>query len=108
MNIPLLAVSTVLLLVGSLGILALLAAAVPRAVGFFLSRMQPQTPLNTTPLRVENRELDSATLAAVSFVIHAEADRLKGPSLKVTLPLNPSPWALSGQMRVIPGRITNS
>ncbi len=108
MNIPQLALSTFVLVLGSLAVLALLTAWVPRAVQFFENRMRPQTPLNTTPLVRENVELDDRTLAAITFVVHAEADRLKGPNLKVTLPLNPSPWALSSQMRVLPGRIPNS
>jgi hypothetical protein len=107
MTLTHLALSTFVLVAGSLAALALLTAAVPRAVRYFQSRMQPGTPLNTTPLIRENVELDDALLAAITFVVHAEADRLKGPNLKVTLPLNPSPWALSSQMRVLPGRINS-
>lgn len=108
MTLPQLALSTFVLVLGSLVVLALLTALVPRVVRFFQNRMQPQTPLNTTPLLRENVELDDALLAAITFVVHAEADRLKGPNIKVTLPLNPSPWALSSQMRVLPGRISNT
>ncbi len=108
MTLPQLALSTFVLVLGSLVVLTLLTAWVPKAVVYFQTRMQPQTPLNTTPLVRENVELDDRTLAAITFVIHAEADRLKGPNMKVTLPLNPSPWALSSQMRVLPGRISNS
>jgi hypothetical protein len=107
-TIPQLAFSIFVLALGSLAVLVLLTAGVPRVVLYFQKRMQPATPLNTTPLVRENVELDDRTLAAIAFVVHAEADRLKGPNMKVTLPLNPSPWALSSQMRVLPGRISNS
>ncbi len=50
-------------------------------------------------------QLDAAMLAAVTLVLHAEAERAAGQNLKVTIGLNPSPWALSSNMRVIPGRI---
>jgi hypothetical protein len=49
--------------------------------------------------------LDDELLTAIALVIHAEAERASGQNLKVTLGLNPSPWALSSQMRVLPGRI---
>jgi len=49
--------------------------------------------------------LDEGSLAAVALVLHAEAERAMGQKMKVTLGLNPSPWALSNQMRTIPGRI---
>lgn len=55
--------------------------------------------------RVHADELDEEILAALAMVLHAETERASGQNLKVTLGLNPSPWALSSQMRVIPGRI---
>ncbi|GEM_PF-771216 len=50
-------------------------------------------------------ELDDELLTAIALVLHAETERASGQNLKVTLGLNPSPWALSSQMRVLPGRI---
>jgi len=50
-------------------------------------------------------ELDEELLTAIALVLHAETERASGQNLKVTLGLNPSPWALSSQMRVLPGRI---
>jgi Na+-transporting methylmalonyl-CoA/oxaloacetate decarboxylase gamma subunit len=49
--------------------------------------------------------LDAGLLAAITLVLHAESERALGQQLKVTIGLNPSPWALSSHMRVIPGRI---
>jgi len=51
--------------------------------------------------------LDPATQAAIAIVLHAEAERAAGQGLKVTLPLTSSPWALSSQMRVLPGRLSS-
>ncbi len=102
---PALALSTFIVVLLGLAVLALLGAGMPRVLGWFLARMHPQSPLNTTPLVREAGKMDDATLAAIAYVLRAEADRLASPKLKVTLPLNPSPWALSGQMRTIPGRI---
>jgi len=105
---PALALSTFLVALAGLAALAFVGAGLPRVVGWFHTRLHPQTPLNTTPLLREAGKMDDAALAAIAYVLRAEADRLASPKLKVTLPLNPSPWALSGQMRTIPGRIKSS
>lgn len=100
-----LALGTFALALLSIGALALLMAALPRITAWFASRGQAPAPLHTTSLTRAPGEMDAETLAAITYVLRAETDRLASPKLKVTLPLNPSPWALSNQMRVLPGRI---
>lgn len=56
-------------------------------------------------------DLDPATLAAITMVLHAEQERQTSQNLKVTLGIHgglASPWALSSKMRVVPARIKMS
>jgi hypothetical protein len=75
-----------------------------------LSLRERRSPMVSAPPaavaeRASTSELDPETLTAIALVLHAEHERASGQNLKVTLGLNPSPWALSSQMRVLPGRI---
>jgi hypothetical protein len=70
--------------------------------GQAVSHAKP-APVLSTP--VAAGVMDAGTLAAITLVLHAEAERAIGQQLKVTIGLHPSPWALSNHMRTIPGRI---
>lgn len=98
-----LAVSGMLIVFAGLASISVCIALLPKVLK--LLEKQEQSPVRVVPLGKEADLLDSGTLSAVAFVLHAEAERAAGQNLKVTLDLHPSPWALSGNMRVLPGRI---
>lgn len=69
-----------------------------------LEQKELQAPVQIVPMG-KHEEMSPGMLSAIAFVLHAEAERASGQNLKITLDLHPSPWALSNQMRVLPGRI---
>lgn len=101
------ALSGMLIVFVGLASISLFIAVLPKALALQERKPAPSSrpAAATGPSRTPTDSLDDETLAALALVLHAEAERASGQNLKVTLGLNPSPWALSSQMRVIPGRI---
>ncbi|MGA0333992.1 MAG: OadG family protein [Kiritimatiellia bacterium] len=99
-----LAISGMLIVFGGLAAISICIGLLPLVLKK-LEAKEKQAPVKLVPLGREGQLLDPKMLTAIGFVLHAEAERASGQNLKVTLDLHPSPWALSSQMRVIPGRI---
>jgi hypothetical protein len=99
-----LAISGMVIVFGGLIAISGFIALLPRA----LCCLRKPNELRPPPKPMSTVEgLDPQTLMAIALAIHAEAERTAGQGLKVTLPLNASPWGLSNQMRVLPGRISS-
>jgi hypothetical protein len=99
-----LAISGMLIVFGGLATIPICISLLPKVLRK-LEKKEKQAPVRMVPLGKEADLLDPGMLTAIGFVLHAEAERASGQNLKVTLDLHPSPWALSSQMRVVPGRI---
>ncbi|WFB35587.1 OadG family transporter subunit [Kiritimatiellota bacterium B12222] len=99
-----LAISGMIIVFGGLATISVCIALLPKALKLLEKKEKP-APVEMVPMAVDGDSLDQGTLAAIAFVLHAETERAAGANLKVTLDLHPSPWALSSQMRVLPGRI---
>jgi hypothetical protein len=102
-----LALSGMLIVFIGLASLSLFIAFLPKGLAWWNRDNAPIVSVARAPQprTVPADQLDEATLVAIAMVMHAETERASGQNLKVTLGLNPSPWALSSQMRVLPGRI---
>jgi len=99
-----LALSGILVVFTGLATLALFIYAMPKILSLLEPSGKPKPVQAKVPI-ADPATLDEKTLSVITFVLHAEAERASGQNLKVTLDLHPSPWALSGQMRILPGRI---
>lgn len=99
-----LAISGMMIVFIGLAAISIFIALLPKILRL-LEKKEREAPVQIVPLGKEGDLLDPNTLSAIAFVLHAEAERAAGLNLKVTLDLHPSPWALSSQMRVLPGRI---
>lgn len=101
-----LALTGVLIVFAGLAAVSLFIALLPKVLETL--KPKPKGPLvtHTKPVpRASVGGLDDRTLAAITLVLQAEGERMAGSNLKVTLGFQPSPWALSNKMRVLPGRI---
>lgn len=99
-----LAISGMVIVFGGLAAISVCISLLPKILKLTEKRERPM-PLPQMSATAGGVGLDPGTLSAIAFVLHAEAERTAGLNLKVTLDLHPSPWALSSQMRVLPGRI---
>lgn len=99
-----LAVSGMIIVFCGLASISICISLLPKVLKL-LEKKERQAPVKMVPLGSEGTRLDPGMLSAIVFVLHAEAERASGQNLKVTLDLHPSSWALSSQMRVVPGRI---
>lgn len=99
-----LAVTGILIVFAGLAAISLFIGLLPKILKLLEPREEP-LPVKPRKRRAPGDQLDEATLTAIAFVLHAESERSSGQNLKVTLGLNPSPWALSSQMRILPGRL---
>jgi len=98
-----LALSGMLIVFTGLASISIFIAVLPKVLGLVDRKEKPSPVPVARPAPVDG--LDDETLTAIAMVLHAEAERSVGSNLKVTMGLNTSPWALSSQMRVLPGRI---
>jgi Na+-transporting methylmalonyl-CoA/oxaloacetate decarboxylase gamma subunit len=98
-----LAISGMLIVFIGLAAISICIALLPRALKL-LEKKERQAPIQLIPMG-NSEDMSPAMLSAIAFVLHAEAERAAGLNLKITLDLHPSPWALSNQMRQLPGRI---
>jgi hypothetical protein len=89
---------------GGLTAISIFIGLLPKVLKLLEPRDEP-LPARPRKVKVRADQLDEATLTAIAFVLHAESERASGQGLKVTLGLNPSSWALSSQMRILPGRL---
>lgn len=101
-----LAISGMIIVFVGLASISLFIALLPKVLRRFGKR-EPPAPLPAAPRRPAG-ELEPELLTAIALALHSESERASGQNLKVTMGLNTSPWALSKQMRVLPGRIRTS
>ncbi|MDF3128910.1 OadG family protein [Kiritimatiellaeota bacterium B1221] len=99
-----LAISGMIIVFTGLATISVCISLLPKVLKM-LEKKEQSAPVSVVPLGKEADQLDAGTLSAIAFVLHAEAERAASQNLKVTIDLHPSPWALSGNMRVLPGRI---
>lgn len=100
-----LAISGMVIVFGGLATISICIALLPKVLDTLKKKPQ-SAPIKLVPFgRDLSGKLDPGTLTAIAFVLQAEAERASGQNLKVTLDLHPSTWALSSQMRVLPGKI---
>lgn len=98
-----LAISGMLIVFIGLATISICIGLLPKVLKL-LEKKEKQAPIQIVPMG-KHEQMTPAMLSAIAFVVHAEAERAAGLNLKITLDLHPSPWALSNQMRVLPGRI---
>lgn len=97
-----LAISGMVIVFGGLIAISGFIALLPKVLNSFRKPIELRPP----PKPISSLEgLDPNTLTAIALALHAESERTAGQGLKVTLPLESSPWGLSNNMRILPGRI---
>lgn len=102
-----LALTGVLIVFAGLASISLFIALLPKVLDAGKRKPQQNEAPNTRAVpRAAAGTLDDATLAAITMVLQAESERVSGSNLKVTMGFTQTPWALSNQMRVLPGRIS--
>ncbi|MEX2607425.1 MAG: OadG family transporter subunit [Kiritimatiellia bacterium] len=100
-----LAITGILIVFAGLAAISIFIGLMPKVLKLLEPREEPLPAKPRKRTVTPSDHLDEATLTAIAFVLHAESERASGRNLKVTLGLNPSPWALSSQMRILPGRL---